>query len=50
MEFGIAGANVGSVRHGRGGALAAQAAEAAGFDSVWTFEHVVAPGGYERYP
>ena len=27
------------------------AAEAAGFDSVWTFEHVVAPRGYEsRYP
>ena len=29
----------------------AQAAEAAGFDSIWTVEHVVVPHGYQsRYP
>src|SRR4029077_9916699 len=29
----------------------AQAAEAAGFDSIWTVEHVVVPQGYQsRYP
>ena len=33
------------------GRMLGQAAEAAGFDSVWTVEHVVYPGGYEStYP
>jgi len=38
----------------RGGPAAvelAQAADAAGFDSIWTIEHVVVPHGYQsRYP
>jgi hypothetical protein len=38
----------------RGGPAAvelAQAADAAGFDSIWTVEHVVVPHGYQsRYP
>ena len=51
MEFGISGANVGPFATAEGARTMGTAAEAAGFDSVWTFEHVVAPRGYEsRYP
>lgn len=51
MEFGIAGSNVGPFTT-RAGALAlVRAAEDAGFESLWTFEHVVVPTGYRsRYP
>jgi probable F420-dependent oxidoreductase len=51
VEFGISGANVGPFATARGAEVMARGAEAAGFDSIWTFEHVVAPRGYEsRYP
>lgn len=51
MEFGISGANVGPFASADGARIMATAAEQAGFDSVWTFEHVVAPAGYEStYP
>lgn len=51
MEFGISGANTGPFASAEGARVMATAAEAAGFDSVWTFEHVVAPRGYaSRYP
>jgi probable F420-dependent oxidoreductase len=45
------GCNVGPFAE-RGPAIElAQGAEAAGFESIWTFEHVVVPGGYESaYP
>lgn len=51
MQFGISGANVGPFASAGGARTMGTAAEAAGFDSVWTFEHVVAPRGYEStYP
>jgi probable F420-dependent oxidoreductase len=51
MKFGIAFANVGPYAVGDGAAEFAGAAEAAGFESVWTVEHVVVPEGYESaYP
>ncbi len=51
MKFGIGFANTGPFAGGPGAAMLGQAAEAAGFDSVWTVEHVVYPEGYEStYP
>lgn len=51
MEFGISGANVGPFASAEGARVMATAAEAAGFDSIWTFEHVVVPAGYQStYP
>ncbi|MFT5222416.1 MAG: alkanesulfonate monooxygenase SsuD, partial [Glaciecola sp.] len=51
MKFGVIGANVGPFSTGRGAKAVAIAAERHGFESLWTFEHVVAPIGYEsRYP
>lgn len=51
MKFGLIGVNVGPLGTAAGAAALGQAAEAAGFDSVWTFEHVVVPVAYEsRYP
>ena len=51
MKFGIAFANTGPFAGGSGAAMLGRAAEAAGFDSVWTVEHVVYPEGYEStYP
>ncbi len=51
MKFGIAFANTGTFTKGRGAARLAQAAEAAGFDSLWTVEHILYPEGYESvYP
>lgn len=51
MQFGISGANVGPFASAEGARAMATGAEAAGFDSIWTFEHVVAPAGYEStYP
>jgi probable F420-dependent oxidoreductase len=51
MKFGIAFANVGPFAHAAGATEFARAAEAAGFESLWTVEHVVVPSGYEStYP
>jgi len=51
MKFGISFANVGPFVEGEGAARLAGAAEAAGFDSLWTVEHVLYPEGYESaYP
>ena len=43
MRFGLFGINIGVCASGQTAAQIAQAAEAAGFESVWTGEHVVLP-------
>ncbi|MBI2704664.1 MAG: LLM class F420-dependent oxidoreductase [Actinobacteria bacterium] len=51
MEFGVFFANTGRFSTGEGAEAIARAAEDAGFDSVWTVEHVLVPDGYEsEYP
>ncbi len=51
MKFGVMFANVGPYAAPRGAVTIAQAAEAAGFESIWTVEHVIVPEGYEsEYP
>jgi probable F420-dependent oxidoreductase len=51
MKFGLRYANLGRYTSGPAAVELAQAAEAAGFDSIWTVEHVVVPHGYQsRYP
>jgi probable F420-dependent oxidoreductase len=51
MHFGVAFANTGPLAEGATAAACARAIEAAGFDSVWTVEHVLVPAGYEStYP
>ncbi len=51
MKFGVRYANLGRYVDGRAAVELAQAAEAAGFDSIWTVEHVVVPLGYRScYP
>ena len=51
MKFAIAFANIGPLAHPRPAVEFAQAAEAAGFESVWAVEHSVVPAGYEStYP
>ncbi len=51
MDFGIAFANTGPFVGGEAAAAFALAAESAGFESLWTIEHVVVPSGYEsEYP
>ena len=51
MEFGILFANTLSFASPEGAALLGRAADEAGFDSVWTVEHVVYPDDYSsRYP
>jgi probable F420-dependent oxidoreductase len=51
MDFGIAFANTGPFTRPDAAAEFAAAAEAAGFESLWTVEHVVVPSGYEStYP
>ncbi len=51
MKFGIAFANIGpNIEPDRACSLA-RAAEAAGFESIWTVDHVVVPAGYRStYP
>jgi len=50
MKIGIIPVNVGYASAGQLVAVA-QAAEAAGFESAWTFEHVMVPAEYDsRYP
>ncbi len=51
MRFGIAFANSGPLAEGPTAAGCMRAVEAAGFDSVWTVEHVLVPADYEStYP
>ena len=51
MKFGIGFANTGPFAGGDGARQMALAAEAAGFESLWTVEHTVVPQGYESpYP
>jgi len=51
MKFSIAFANVGPFAAVEGATRFALAAEATGFESLWTVEHVVVPAGYEsEYP
>lgn len=51
MKFGIVGVNVGPYATAAGAKALAMSAESHGFESLWTFEHVVAPIGYtSTYP
>jgi hypothetical protein len=51
VKFGLRYASLGRYANGPAAVELAQAAEAAGFDSIWTVEHVVVPHGYQsRYP
>lgn len=51
MKFGIMFANTGHGSSPEGAKAVAEAAEAGGFSSIWTVEHVVVPSGYEsKYP
>jgi probable F420-dependent oxidoreductase len=51
MKFGIVFANTGPYADPAIGVAMAQAAEASGFDSVWTVEHIIWPEAYEStYP
>jgi probable F420-dependent oxidoreductase len=51
MKFGVMFANVGPFAQPEAAAAFGQAAEEAGFESLWTVEHVVVPVGYESaYP
>jgi len=51
MKFGLRYASLGRYTQGAAAVELAQAAEAAGFDSIWTVEHVLVPDGYQsRYP
>jgi probable F420-dependent oxidoreductase len=51
MQFGIAFANTGPMADGTTAVACARNIEAAGFDSLWTVEHVLVPAAYEStYP
>jgi probable F420-dependent oxidoreductase len=51
MKFGVMFANIGPFAQPDVAAAFGQAAEEAGFESLWTVEHVVVPVGYESpYP
>ncbi len=51
MKFGIAFANTMQFAEAEGAAQLARGAEDAGFDSLWTVEHVIVPKDYESsYP
>src|SRR5919106_1289794 len=51
MKFGLRYASLGRYGDGQAAVELAQAAETAGFDSLWTVEHVVIPHAYQsRYP
>jgi probable F420-dependent oxidoreductase len=51
MKFGIAFANIGPMTFPEGAASIGQAAEASGFESLWTVEHVLVPANYQStYP
>ena len=51
MKFGLVFANVGPFGLPDHAANLARTAEACGFESLWTVEHVVVPAGYQSpYP
>lgn len=51
MDFGIMFANTGPFATADGATAIARGAETAGFESLWTVEHVVVPAGYQStYP
>jgi probable F420-dependent oxidoreductase len=51
MKFGIAFANIGPFVEPEPACALARAAEQAGFESIWTVDHVVVPAGYRSaYP
>lgn len=51
MKFGIGFANAGPLGDPQAATAFARAAEAAGFESLWTIEHAVVPAGYaSQYP
>jgi len=51
MKLGLMFANTGAMTTPEGAAEVARHAEQAGFESIWTVEHVVVPAGYEStYP
>ena len=51
MKFGLRYASLGRYANGAAAVELAQAAETAGFESIWTIDHVVVPHGYQsRYP
>jgi probable F420-dependent oxidoreductase len=51
LKFGVAFANIGSYTDPVEAIRLAQAAEGAGFESIWTVDHVVVPAGYRStYP
>jgi probable F420-dependent oxidoreductase len=51
MDFGVMFANTGPFADPAGATELAHHAEAAGFESLWTVEHVIYPDGYEsEYP
>lgn len=51
MDFGVIFANTGPYATASGALAMAKGAEDAGFESIWTVEHVVVPVGYEStYP
>lgn len=51
MKFGVGFANIFGFSTPKGATAIGQAAEAAGFESVWTVEHVLVPSGYSStYP
>src|SRR3546814_10628165 len=44
-------ANIGPMAHAEGAVAIGQAAEEAGFESLWAVEHTVVPAGYQsQYP
>src|SRR3546814_16110987 len=44
-------ANIGPMAHAEGAVAIGQAAEEAGFESLWAVEHTVLPAGYQsQYP
>jgi probable F420-dependent oxidoreductase len=51
VKYGLAFANTMSFASGEGAVMLGQAAEGAGFESVWTVEHVIYPEAYDsKYP
>ena len=51
MKWGLVGGNTGAFAEPANAIALATAVEAAGFDSLWTFEHVIAPLEYDSvYP
>jgi hypothetical protein len=47
MDFGLIFTNTGPFATPEGAVAMARGAEDAGFESIWTVEHVIVPDGYE---